>query len=921
MADVDLALDEIQTRQQLIDHQLAKAGWSVEANNLQEEVRVATTRGETDERGGSVYRTSQNFVDYMLLGQNGLPIGIVEAKRTSRSVHVGREQAAEYADALQQRYGVEPFIFLSNGREILFWDRSLSPPRQVSGFFTPADLERLAFQRRYRQELRLLGPRRSIIDRDYQILAVKQVTEALVEGRRHFLLVMATGTGKTRTIIALIDLLIQAKWIRRVLFLADRRELVKQALGDFKEHMPDETRARIEGGEVDDAARIHVATYPSMAQVYGSLSPGYYDLIVADESHRSIYNYYSVLFEHFDALQIGLTATPTDFIDHNTFALFNCPDGLPTFYYPYEQAVKEEYLADYRVLDAQTAFQIEGIRAGQLPPAVQRQLEEQGIDLDEIDFEGSDLERQVTNTGTTDAMVREFMEKCRKDAGGTLPAKTIFFAMGHNHAERILESFDRLYPDRQRQGMAKIIDSHMERVDQTLADFKRKSMPRVAISVDMLDTGIDVPAIQNLVFAKPVFSQVKFWQMIGRGTRRWTDPETGRAKDDFLIIDFWNNFAYFRMNPEGEIPGQTEALPVRLFRLRLEKVALLRGQDNGAAAAEVVGELIGLLAQIPTENVNVRPFLGELAELASPAAWTHLSAAHFEQLGKEIAPLLRFMPDVNLPVMSFEARAERLAVAHLTGQRERVAQLREAILEDIDLLPAGLAEVQAEEALLAWVRSNGFWEHLDYARIEELRRAIAPLMRFRQRRRAQIIELNLPDEIARRRWIIYGPSGEGAFADSYRERVEAQIKELAREHPTLHKVQRGEALTEADVARLAETLNRPDTFVTEEVLQEVYEQPSASLLDFVRHILDLGHLPSREEIIRAEFDAFLAQHPHFTATQIIFLRALRAVVLSQRRITRLDLERPPFSRIAPAHFLFSQEEVNEILSFANRLAA
>lgn len=203
MADIDLALDEIQTRQQLIDHQLVKAGWSVGADNLQEEVRVATTRGETDERGGSVYRTSQDFIDYLLLGQNGLPIGIVEAKRTSRSVHVGREQAAEYADALQQRYGVDPFIFLSNGREILFWDRSLSPPRQVSGFFTPADLERLAFQRRYRQELRRLGPQRSIIDRDYQILAVKQVTEALVEGRRHFLLVMATGTGKTRTIIAL----------------------------------------------------------------------------------------------------------------------------------------------------------------------------------------------------------------------------------------------------------------------------------------------------------------------------------------------------------------------------------------------------------------------------------------------------------------------------------------------------------------------------------------------------------------------------------------------------------------------------------------------------------------------------------------------------------------------------------------------
>ena len=283
-----------------------------------------------------------------------------------------------------------------------------------------------------------------------------------------------------------------------------------------------------------------------MMQVYDRLSPAYYDLIIADESHRSIYNKYKALLDHFDGLQLGLTATPTDYIDHNTFQLFECHDGLPTFYYSYEEAVEEDHLADYKVLEANTTFQIQGIKAGQLPAEVQRQLEEQGIELSEIDFEGSDLERHVTNTGTNDALVREFMDKSRKDATGTMPAKTIFFCMSHNHAKEIRKSFNRLYPDLQRKGFSEIIDSYMERAEDTLDDFKTKNMPRVAISVDMLDTGIDVPEILNLVFAKPVYSQVKFWQMIGRGTRRWTDPRTGWQKKDFLIIDHWNNFSYFK---------------------------------------------------------------------------------------------------------------------------------------------------------------------------------------------------------------------------------------------------------------------------------------------------------------------------------------------------------------------------------------
>jgi type I restriction enzyme, R subunit len=743
---------EAETRQTFIDGQLEKAGWSYQRRNLLDEFLLADSTKKAREQQG-VDQANREYVDYVLSGRDGRPLAIVEAKRTSRDALAGKRQASDYADRIRAAHQFEPFIFLSNGEATYFWDRERYPVREVSGFFTEDDLARLAFQRQYREDLNQFSPSRKIVDRLYQWEAVKRVTESLEQGQRKFLLVMATGTGKTRTVIALIDLLMRAKWVQRVLFLADRRELVRQALGDLKEYIPDETRARVEGGEIDNTARIHVATYPSMMQAYQQLSPGYYDLIVADESHRSIYNRYRALFQHFDALQLGLTATPTDYIDHNTFELFECPDGLPTFYYPYARAVDDEHLANYRVLEAQTTFQLQGIKAGQLPPELQRQIEEQGIDLSELNFEGGDLERRVTNSGTNDVLVKEFMEKCRKDATGTLPAKTIIFAMSHRHAIEIWKSFNRLYPDLQKRGLAEVIDSHMERADRTLDDFKRKAMPRVAISVDMLDTGIDVPAIQNLVFAKPVFSQVKFWQMIGRGTRLWEDPQTGEKKTDFLIIDFWNNFAYFNMNPEGEVASSTEPLPVRLFRLRVEKLALLRSQKQRKAIAATITQLQQMLVQLPTDNINVRPHLQELAELAKAGAWKSLDEAKVEHLSTAIAPLLRFLPDINLPVMTFEVKTERLAIAHLAGQIDSLDKQQESITEDLKLLPANLRDVQAQREKLAWMTSAKFWDHLTYDRILDLQTTFAPLMRFRQRPRRDLIELNLPDQIATRRWV------------------------------------------------------------------------------------------------------------------------------------------------------------------------
>lgn len=904
------SFNENQTRKYLIDTSLATAGWNSSQGNLQVEFPIKNKLKTSS--------MQPEFVDYALLNDGQIPIAIVEAKRTSRDAISGKRQAGDYADGIKREYGFDPFIFLTNGETIYFWDRESSTPFQVSGFFTPTDLERLAFLRKYRSQLSNISSDFKIADRAYQQEAIKSVLEALTQGQRHFLLVMATGTGKTRTVVALVDLLMRANWIQRVLFLADRRELVRQALADFKDYMPHESRTRIEGRIVDEKARIHIATYPSMMQVYKQLSPGYYDLIIADESHRSIYSHYKSLLDYFAGMQLGLTATPTDYIDHNTFELFKCPDGLPTFYYPYEKAVEENYLAQYRVLDAKTEFQIEGIKAGQLPVEIQKQFEEKGIDLSEINFEGSDLERKVTNTGTNDAIVQEFFANCRKDATGTLPAKTIIFAMSHRHAIELLESFRRISPDLQRRGLAEVIDSQMERADEMLDDFKHKDMPRVAISVDMLDTGVDVPSVQNLVFAKPVFSYVKFWQMVGRGTRLWQDRATGKNKNDFLIIDHWNNFSYFNLNPEGEIVSVTEPLPVRLFRARLRKLEILQARNKDDEVKEAIAQLQTMLAQIPTDNINVRVHIQELEMLRSEETW---HAEQIKQTHQMIAPLLRFASDVNLQVMTFELHTEQLALAQMESRDNEIERRREQITNDLELLPEDLPQVSAVNTQLAFALSKGFWEHLEYSRIMELQKTFAPLMRYRHKQRRDIIRLSLPDKIIMRRWIIYGPSGEGNFAESYREQIEAQVRRLAAKLPALYKLKNGEKLNDEDLRDLEDALNSPDLFITEEHLQEVYERPDADLQTFLRHILGITALENREEQIAKFFDEFIHAHAHFSAMQINFLRTVKMAVQRGAKLQKEDLRHLPFSRIGNVEKLFTEEEQTELLTLAKKFVA
>jgi type I restriction enzyme R subunit len=456
----------------------------------------------------------------------------------------------------------------------------------------------------------------------------------------------------------------------------------------------------------------------------------------------------------------------------------------------------------------------------------------------------------------------------------------------------------------------------MERADATLDDFKYRTMPRVAISVDMLDTGVDVPAIQNLVFAKPVLSKVKFWQMIGRGTRLHTDKATGEIKNDFLIIDYWKNFAHFKLKPDGEVDHPSEPLPVRLFRLRLEKWQLLFAQKQDSKA--VITDLLAMLHALPRNSINVRPHWDELDALA--VAWPIPSPSAISHLSQTIAPLMRLAPLAGLDELQFRIWCERLAVAWLKGDAGDQGKVRERIKEAVASLADNIPEVQRVAEQRAWVQSAGFWQHLDTARQIALQSVFAPLMRYRTTTPSHTVEINLPDSITQRSWIIYGPTGEGAFAESYREQVEALVRRLANQLPELSKLKQGEQLEDDDLERIGNTLNQADLFITEDTLRKAFDAPAASLADFLRHILcDGAHLPNREQRVNAAFDAFVAAHGYLRANQLNFLRAVKAAVLRRGRITRSALSEPPLSRVGRVETLFPPQDIDELINLSNQL--
>ncbi len=380
----------------------------------------------------------------------------------------------------------------------------------------------------------------------------------------------------------------------------------------------------------EEVKRLNVATIQTMMGSFNSFSPGFSDLVISDECHRSIYNKWKDVLSYFHALQIGLTATPCDFVERDTFKFFNSTDNQPTFNYPYEQAVSEKNLVDFRpAYTAKTNFQIIGIRGNELPLSIQKKLLEEGLTLEEIDFEGTDIEKKVTNLGTNESLVREFMDVCIKDDTGVVPGKSIIFVISHEHAKRVWTIFNQLYPEYKGK-LVEIIDSKMERPLSILTKFKNENYPRIAISVDMLDTGVDIREVVNLVFAKPIFSKIKFWQMIGRGTRTLNKDEIKpwcTEKDKFLIIDHWNNFEYFGEIPDGEAPIQQDAITVKIFKVRLKKLRIFQQKKNINQFEIIKNEIISDIKSLPDNSITVKENRRDIDKALSNQIWDDLEHA------------------------------------------------------------------------------------------------------------------------------------------------------------------------------------------------------------------------------------------------------------------------------------------------------
>lgn len=932
---------EAQTRSELIDRHLAESGWNVkDPTQVIEEFDILTALPEGIAEPRTPYEGHQ-FSDYVLLGKDRKPLAVVEAKKSSKDAALGREQAKQYCFNIQKQLGCElPFCFYTNGHDIYFWDLDNYPPRKVVGFPTRDDLERFRYIRRNRKALTQELINTAIAGRDYQIRAIRAVLEGIEQKKRDFLLVMATGTGKTRTCIALVDVLMRAGYAEKVLFLVDRIALREQALAAFKEHLPHEPRWPNIGEKlIVKDRRIYVSTYPTMLNIIRDesqqLSPHFFDFIVVDESHRSIYNTYGEVLNYFKTITLGLTATPTDIIDHNTFQLFHCEDGLPSFAYTFEEAVNNvpPYLCSFQVMKIQTRFQMEGISKRTISLEDQKKLLLEGKEIEEINFEGSQLEKQVINKGTNTLIVKEFMEECIKDQNGVLPGKTIFFCSTKAHARRIEDIFDKLYPQYKGE-LAKVLVSDDPRVygkGGLLDQFTNNDMPRVAISVDMLDTGIDIREIVNLVFAKPVYSYTKFWQMIGRGTRllETSKPKPWcTEKEVFLILDCWDNFEYFKLQPKGKELKPQLPLPVRLFGLRLDKIEKAIDLAQAQIAEREIAKLRQQISHLPQSSVIIKEAAAALARLEEENFWITLNHQRLEFLRSEIKPLFRTVSEADFKAMRFERDLLEYSLARLSEEKEKAETLKEGIVEQISELPLSINFVKAEEELIRAAQTNHYWAKSEASALEDaldaLNTRLGPLMKFRELQTGPgPVNLDLTDVLHNKEWVEFGPQHESVSISRYREMVEAMIAELTAHNPILQKLKNGQDVSADEALELAELLHAEHPHITEDLLRQAYQNRKARFLQFIRHILGIEILKSFPETVNEAFDQFIGQHSNLSSRQMEFLSLLKGFIIEREKVEKKDLINAPFTVIHPQGIrgVFSPAEINKILQLTERLAA
>jgi type I restriction enzyme, R subunit len=894
-----LDFSEEETRFKLIDEQLVAAGWKVGPRG-----RSTPEVGQEVEVFYQPTPSGKGTADYVLYDPiSGKPLAVIEAKKTAEDAEKGKMQARYYADGLEKMHGQRPIIFYTNGYEIFIWDDAKQePPRPLFGFYSRDSLEYALFQIRERKPLLgALNPRESIIERMYQVEGIKRVAENFDKRRRKALIIQATGTGKTRVSVALAEMMIRANWAKRILFLCDRRELRKQARNVFEEHLPSEPRVYVTSTTSSDRnQRIYLATYPAMMKCFQSFDVGFFDLIIADESHRSIYNRYRDIFRYFDAFQVGLTATPVQFVFRNTYRLFDCENEDPTFNYPYEEAISHEppYLCPFKVIKHTTKFLREGIHYKELTKEQQEQLDDQVEDSEAIDYDREQVSRAVFNRDTDKKILENLMTNGIKNADGTRLGKTIIFARNHRHAKLLVELFNEMYPQFGGDFCLRI-DNYEPRAEQLIDDFKTNDGSKnltIAVSVDMLDTGIDVPEIVNLVFAKPVKSYAKFWQMIGRGTRLCPDLfGPGRDKSFFQIFDHWGDFEYFDEVLKEEDPQRTKSLSELLFeaRIKLGETAIrVQAVDVLRLATDL---LRADIASLPQECLNVREKWREVRGIEKEGVLERFDAAAIAILRREIAPLMQWR-DVRgkEAAHQFDLLITRLQDARLSGSAS-ADDLRDTVMNQVASLPINLKPVEEKLRIIQMAKNTEFYANATTFDLEKIRTDLRGIMRYRTRivvTRADPLVLNVAEDPAEYRTEIHKVRLEGLDLAAYRNRVERVLRDLMEKSQALKQIRAGEPVSEDDLDTLVSEVLLMDPDLHLEDLLVHYPNKSKNLAFAIRQIIGMDAARVDEH-----FRAFVQKYPHLKGDQLRFLQLLKGYIARYGAIELEKLWEPPFTSV------------------------
>ena len=918
-------LSEFKTRKIYIDVDMKQMGWKftgVDAD-VREEYEVEGMAGVVGQMG---------YCDYVLFGRDGMPLAVVEAKRSSKDPNIGRKQAVLYADCLERKFGRRPMMFTTNGFETYFWDDLLAPQRPVSGIFSKDDLQKLMNRRSERMDLMTIEIDDKITDRYYQKEAIRAVCEQVELGFRKHLLVMATGTGKTRTASSLTDVLSRGKYVTNILFLADRTALVKQAKDDFKNYLPDMSLCNLCINKDDRNARIVFSTYPTILNAIDDtkskegvrlFTPAHFDLIIIDESHRSIFKKYRAIFAYFDAIMVGLTATPKTDVDRNTYDFFEMEHGVPTYAYDYETAVSQDHvLVPYYNYEVKTKFLEEGITYDDLSPEDKERYEDDFVEDGSLPafIPSAAMNKFIFNEMTVDTVLQDLMDRGIRVAGGDRIGKTIIFAQNKRHAEFILERFNRLYPQYKGTFAQRVIcdDTYAQTV---IDDFKiEEKPPYIAVSVDMMDTGIDVPQCVNLVFFKKVRSKAKFWQMIGRGTRlckglTCLDQVDGEytGKKRFLIFDYCGNFEYFREHKEGFESRETRTLSENIFGKQIKIISLLQesayaGEDYQGWRNELVKTCHSQVATLNPELISVKLKLQYVEKYKNASVFDSLSEGDKRELLQHIAPIVR-LDDTDELAKRFDNFMYGLMLAAME-QMPAFKPAKKQLCDIAALLERKISIPQVKEKLpiIREISTDEFWMANDILLFEKVRAELRELMKFLDRGPGQKpIITRLTDPIINQ---TEGEELDPAYDfEDYRDKVNRYIGEHGNTI-AIHKLTHNIKLSEGDYKELERVLTS-ELGSKEDYQREFGDTPFGLL---VRKIAKLDHEAAMQAFSKFINDQSLNQR------QISFVnKIINHIEQNGYMESVANLQKPPFDKPVSFIKLFDAKTRSDILAAINEV--